>query len=113
MKLIVAIIQPHKLDDVKEKLNRTEIYRLTVFDVQGYGQQKGHKEIYRGQEITRLVHKKQLEIAVNDPFVDSTIDAICEAARTDGGKIGDGKSFVLPMEECARIRTGERGDGAV
>ena len=113
MKYIVAIIQPHKVEEVKESLNNHEIYRLTVGDVQGYGQQKGFKEVYRGSEKVRMVRKVRIEIAVNDEFVNSAIDALCEAARTSGGKIGDGKIFVLPMDDCIRIRTGERGSGAI
>ena len=113
MKYIIAIIQPHKVEEVKESLNNHEIYRLTVGDVQGYRQQKRFKEVYRGSEKVRMVRKVRVEIAVNDEFVASAIDALCEAARTNGGKIGDGKIFVLPMEECVRIRTGERGSNAV
>ncbi len=113
MKYIVAIIQPHKLEEVKDTLNKNEIYRLTVGDVQGYGQQKGYKEVYRGTELVRMVRKVRLEIAVNDEYVDSAIDAICDAARSEGGRIGDGKIFVLPMDECVRIRTGERGASAI
>jgi len=114
MKLIIAIIQPHKLDDVKMALDKHEIYRLTVSDVQGFGQQKGFKEVYRGKEFTvNLLRKVRLEIAVNDQFVKPTVEAILESAKTDGGKIGDGKIFVLPMEECIRIRTGEKGSSAI
>lgn len=113
MKYIIAIIQPHKVEEVKESLNNHEIYRLTVGNVQGYGQQKGFLEVYRGTEKVRMVRKVRVEIAINDEFVDAAIDALCEAARTNGGKIGDGKIFVLPMEECVRIRTGERGPSAI
>ena len=114
MKLIIAIIQPHKLDEVKVKLNEAEVFRLTVSDVQGYGQQKGYREVYRGTEFTvNLLRKVRLEIAVNDEYVDSTIQAIEESAKTEGGKIGDGKIFILPMDEVIRIRTGERGKEAI
>ncbi|MCE9600271.1 MAG: P-II family nitrogen regulator [Spirochaetia bacterium] len=114
MKMVVAIIQPHKLDDVKEALKENEIFRLTVSDVQGYGQQKGFKEVYRGKEFTvNLIRKVRLEIAVNDAFVDKTVKAILKAAKTDGGKIGDGKIFIMPMEECIRIRTEEKGSDAI
>jgi nitrogen regulatory protein PII len=114
MKLIVAIIQPHKLEEVKNELTKNEIYRLTVSDVQGYGQQKGNTEVFRGHEYTvNLLRKVRLEIAVNDDFVKPTIDAILKAAKTGDGKIGDGKIFVLPVEEVIRIRSGERGSKAV
>ena len=114
MKLVIAIIQPHKLDEVKVALNKQEIERLTVSDVQGYGRQKGHTEVYRGTEFqVNLIRKVRLEIAVNDEFVEPTIDAIIGAARTDGGSIGDGKIFVTPLDEVIRIRTGERGSDAI
>lgn len=114
MKLIIAIIQPHKLDDVKVALNKNEIFRLTVSDVQGYGQQKGFKEVYRGAEFTvNLIRKVRLEIAVNDNFVDPTVKALLESARTDGGKVGDGKIFIVPLEDVIRIRTGEKGKDAI
>ncbi len=114
MKLVVAIIQPHKLEEVKNELTKNEIYRLTVSDVQGYGQQKGKTEVFRGHEYTvNLLRKVRLEIAVNDEFVKPTIDAILRAAKTGDGKIGDGKIFVLPVEEVIRIRNGERGKAAI
>jgi nitrogen regulatory protein P-II 1 len=115
MKLIIAIIQPSKLEAVKEALSRVEVYRLTVSDVQGFGRQKGHTEVYRGQEFTlNLLRKVELQIAVNEAFVQPTIDAIVEGARSGPeGKIGDGKIFVLPLEDCIRIRTGERGPEAI
>ena len=115
MKLILAIIQPSKLEAVKEALNRVEVFRLTIVDVQGFGRQKGHSEVYRGHELTvNLLRKVQLQIAVNDDFVEPTIKAIIKGGRTgEKGEIGDGKIFVLPMDDCVRIRTGERGREAI
>lgn len=115
MKLIIAIIQPSKLEAVKEALSKVEVYRLTVSDVQGFGRQKGHTEVYRGQEFTvNLLRKIELQIAVNEGFVQPTINAIIEGARSSpDGKIGDGKIFILPLEDCIRIRTGERGSEAI
>ncbi len=115
MKLIEAIIQPSRLEAVKEALSEVEVVRLTVCDVQGFGRQKGHTEIYRGHEYTvNLLRKVKLEIAVNDDFVEPTIQAIVRAGRSgEEGQIGDGKIFVLPLEDCIRIRTGERGPEAI
>ena len=115
MKLIIAIIQPSKLEDVKAALCKVEVVRLTIMDVQGFGRQKGQTEVYRGREITvNLLRKVQLQIAVNDNFVEPTINAIIAGGRTgDEGQIGDGKIFVLPLEDCIRIRTGERGPEAI
>ena len=114
MKLIIAIIQPHKLEEVKAELAKNEIFRLTVSDVQGYGQQKGKTEVYRGHEYqVNLIRKVKLEIAVNDDFVKPTVDAILRSAKTGEGKIGDGKIFILPLEEVIRIRTGERGSSGI
>jgi nitrogen regulatory protein P-II 2 len=115
MKLILAIIQPSKLDAVKAALNKVEVFRLTVVDVQGFGRQKGQSEIYRGHEFTvNMLRKVQLQIAVNEDFVEPTVNAIIEAARTgDEGRIGDGKIFILPLEDVVRIRTGERGPEAI
>lgn len=115
MKLILAVIQPSKLDAVKEALSRVEVFRLTVVDVQGFGRQQGQSEVYRGHELTvNMLRKVQLQIAVNEDFVEPTITAIVEAARTGPeGRIGDGKIFVLPLEDCLRIRTGERGPEAI
>ncbi len=115
MKLILAIIQPSKLDDVKAALSKVEVVRLTIMDVQGFGRQKGQTEVYRGREISvNLLRKVQLQIAVNDEFVQPTIDAIIEGGRSGGeGQLGDGKIFVLPLEDCVRIRTGERGPEAI
>ena len=115
MKLIIAIIQPSKLEDVKSALSEVEVVRLTIMDVQGFGRQKGQTEMYRGREITlNLLRKVQLQIAVNDAFVEPTINAIIRGGRTgDSGQIGDGKIFVLPLDDCIRIRTGERGTEAI
>ncbi len=112
MKLIIAIIQPHKLEDVLQELDKNEIYLKTVSHVLGCGRQKGQTEVYRGRKETgNLLKKVRLEIAVNENFVQSTIDAIMKGAKT--GKIGDGKIFVLDLPECIRIRTGERGGNAI
>ncbi|MFO0959309.1 MAG: P-II family nitrogen regulator [Isosphaeraceae bacterium] len=115
MKLIIAVIQPTKLEAVKESLSQVEVYRLTVTEVQGFGRQKGYTEIYRGHEFTvNLLRKVELQIAVNEDFVEPTVQAIVRAAKTGPeGKIGDGKIFVLPLEDCIRIRTGERGPEAI
>ena len=115
VKLIIAIIQPNKLESVKEALSEVEVFRLTVLDVQGFGRQRGHAETYRGHEIAvNLLRKVQLQIAVNDDFVEPTIAAIIKGGRSgETGEIGDGKIFVLPLEECVRIRTGERGHEAI
>jgi nitrogen regulatory protein P-II 2 len=115
MKLIIAIIQPTKLEAVKAALTEVEVFRLTVMDCQGFGRQKGQTEVYRGHEIAvNLLRKVQLQIAVNDEFVEPTIDAIIKGGRTGtAGEIGDGKIFVLPLDDCIRIRTGERGGEAI
>lgn len=112
MKLIVAYIQPQKLNDVKQSLYSKEVYRLSVTNALGCGQQKGFHENYRGVDVeVNLLKKVRLEVAVNDEFVQSTIDAIVKGAKT--GTIGDGKIFVLPIEECVRIRTDETGAEAI
>jgi nitrogen regulatory protein P-II 2 len=112
MKLIIAIIQPHKLDVVMKALDEKEIHLKTVTNVLGCGRQKGVSEVYRGvREAGNLIKKVRLEIAVNESFVEATIEAIRNAACT--GKIGDGKIFVLDLAECVRIRTGERGNEAI
>jgi nitrogen regulatory protein P-II 1 len=115
MKLIIAIIQPSKLEDVKAALTDVEVFRLTVVDCQGFGRQRGQTEMYRGREFTvNLLRKVQLQIAVNDDFVDRTVEAILTAGRSgEQGEIGDGKIFVLPLDDCIRIRTGERGNEAI
>ena len=115
MKLVVAIVQPSRLEAVKESLSKVEVFRLTVGDVQGLGRQKGHTEVYRGHEYqVNLLRKVKLEIAVNDEFVEPTVAAIIKGGRTgQEGKIGDGKIFVLPMDDVIRIRTGERGSEAI
>lgn len=115
MKYIIAIVQPSRLEAVKEALSKVEVFRLTVSDVQGLGRQKGHTEVYRGHEYqVNLIRKVKLEIAVNEDFVEPTIDAILKGAKTgEEGKIGDGKIFVLPLDEVIRIRTGERGSEAI
>jgi len=113
MKLIVAYIQPDKLNAVKEELFKAEVFKVSVIpNALGCGQQKGYTEAYRGH-ITEvnLRMKTRLEIGVNDKFVKPTIDAIIKGART--GKIGDGKIFIVPLEECIRIRTGETGNDAI
>lgn len=112
MKLIIAIIQPHKLDDVRDELYKAEVNLMTVSEVLGHGRQKGVTEIYRGaKEMGNFLRKIRLEIAVNDSFVKPAIDAILKGAKT--GETGDGKIFVLPLEETVRIRTGERGGPAI
>lgn len=112
MKLIIAIIKPFKLSDVKESLAQAGIEGMTVTDVKGFGRQKGHTEIYRGSEYTvDFLPKVRIEIAVVDELVGAALAAVASAART--GKIGDGKIFVLPLEEVVRIRTDERGEAAV
>ena len=114
MKLITAIIREVKLEEVREALIQAEITRITVSRVSGHGQQV-KEEIYRGQRvIPNLIPKIRLEIAVNEDFVDCTVDTIIEAARTnEKGVVGDGKIFISPLEECIRIRTGERGGKAI
>jgi nitrogen regulatory protein P-II 1 len=112
MKKIEAIIKPFKLDDVKEALNEIGIKGMTISEVKGYGRQKGHKEIYRGAEyIVDFIPKVKLEIIIDAAQVDEVVDRIRNAANT--GKIGDGKIFVLPVEEVIRVRTGERGKEAI
>jgi nitrogen regulatory protein P-II 1 len=112
MKLIVALIQPHKLPDVKKALYDDEIYKMTVVNALGSGQQKGYSEEYLGKiEEVNLRKKLRLEIAVSDEFVEKTIKAIIKGAQT--GRIGDGKIFVIDLQQCIRIRTGERGAIAI
>jgi len=112
MKLIIAMIQPYKLPDVKKELFNNEIYKMTVTNVLGCGQQKGYTETYRGViHKVNLLKKVRLEIAVNEDFVEPTIEAIKKGAYT--GNIGDGKIFVLDLARCIRIRTGEEGGEAI
>ena len=112
MKLITAIIQPEKLQDVKEALFKANISKMTVSNVRGCGQQGGYSESYRGAIVeVNLLSKVKIEVAVNDEFVKPTIDSIIKCART--GKIGDGKIFVTTLDECIRIRTGETGNSAI
>ena len=115
MKLIIAIIQPDKLEAVQNALVSVDVFRLTVLEIRGFGRQLGFTEVYRGTEFkVNLLKKLQLEIAVNDDFVEPTVEAIIKAGRTEpDGEIGDGKIFILPLEECVRIRTGERGMSAI
>ncbi len=115
MKLIIAIIQPNRLESVKAALSEVEVFRLTVMDCQGFGRQKGQTEIYRGPDFAaNLLRKVQLQIAVNEDFVEPTISAIIRGGRSgDKGEIGDGKIFIVPLEDCVRIRTGERGSEAI
>ncbi len=112
MKKIEAVIKPFKLDEVREALTNLGCSGLTVTEVKGFGRQKGHTELYRGAEYTvDFFPKVKVEVVVADELVDKAIDAIIKAART--GKIGDGKIFVLPVEQVTRIRTGETGNDAI
>ncbi|MFW6180508.1 MAG: P-II family nitrogen regulator [Spirochaetota bacterium] len=112
MKLVIAYIQPHRLNDVKQELYRNEVYKVSVTNALGCGQQKGFHESYRGVDIeVNLLKKVRLEIAVNDSFLERTVDGIVRGART--GEIGDGKIFILDLPECIRIRSGETGSTAI
>ncbi len=112
MKKIEAIIKPFKLDDVREALNELGLQGMTITEVKGYGRQKGHKEIYRGAEyLVDFIPKIKLEMVVATDRVDEVVETISSAANT--GKIGDGKIFVLPVEQAIRVRTGETGDDAI
>jgi nitrogen regulatory protein P-II 1 len=112
MKKIEAIIKPFKLDEVKEKLNEIGVKGMTVVEVKGYGRQKGHKEIYRGAEYqVDFIPKIKIEIVIGAEMVEKVIETIAAAANT--GKIGDGKIFVLPVDQAVRVRTGERGADAI
>ncbi|MFO7963258.1 MAG: P-II family nitrogen regulator [Desulfobacterales bacterium] len=112
MKKIEAIIKPFKLDDVKEALNEIGIQGMTITEVKGYGRQKGHKEIYRGAEyVVDFIPKIKIEIIVDSDFAPQVVEKIREAANT--GKLGDGKIFVLPVEDVIRVRTGEKGTDAL
>lgn len=112
MKLIIAYIQPHKLEDVKKSLTQADVAKMSVTNSLGCGAQKGYHESYRGVQFdVNLLKKVRLEIAVNEAYVEKTIDAIISAART--GEIGDGKIFIMDLVECIRIRTGEKGKDAI
>ncbi len=112
MKIIMAVIKPFKLDEVREALTAVGVQGLTVSEVKGYGRQKGHTEIYRGAEYAvSFLPKLKIEVAVNSDQVDQVVDAICGAAKT--GEIGDGKVFVYPIEHAVRIRTGEKDNEAL
>jgi nitrogen regulatory protein P-II 1 len=118
MKLIIAIIRPERLQAVQDALQKTldegDNYRLTVASVDGHGRATGETEYFRGQEVrTRMAQRTQITIGVNDDYVDRAIDAIVSAARSPNGEVGDGKIFVLPLEQVVRIRTGERGGSAI
>ena len=113
MKLVTAIIQPDKLNEVHEALVRAEIFRITVSRCTGHGQAQD-EDLYRGQKVVpNLSNKVRIDIACNDEFVDPAINAILQAAKHDTGQVGDGKIYVTPLEECVRIRTGERGSKAI
>lgn len=112
MKKIEAIIKPFKLDDVKEALQEIGLQGITVVEARGFGRQKGHTELYRGAEyVVDFLPKVKIEVIVDDPMVEKTVEAIMNAAQT--GRIGDGKIFISPIEEVIRIRTGERGPNAI
>ena len=112
MKLIIAIIQPDRLDEVRNELYKAEVNLMTVSEVLGHGRQKGVTEVYRGvREMGNMLRKIRLEIAVNDDFVEATLKALVKGART--GEVGDGKIFVMNLDQCIRIRTGETGGQAI
>ena len=112
MKLVIAVIKPFKLDEVREALSSIGVQGITATEVKGFGRQKGHTELYRGAEyVVDFLPKIKLEIAVSDSFVDNTIETILKTAST--GKIGDGKIFVLDLQEAIRVRTGEKGEEAL
>ncbi len=115
MKMIKAIIRPEKLDAVQQALAACDVHLMTVSDVRGCGRQRGFTEVYRAQQNqVRLLPKLQLEIAINDQFLESAIEAIVTAGRTgDSGKVGDGKIFILPLDDCIQIRTGETAEVAI
>ena len=115
MKLIIAIVQPHDLDVIKRQLNRIDVTRLTILDCEGFGRQQGKTDVLGADEVEMNLRRKvQLQIAVNDEFVEPTIEAIVAGAKSgDDGTIGDGKIFVVPLDDCIRVRTGERGPEAI
>ena len=112
MRLIVAYIQPERLNDVKQALYKAKVYKISVTNALGCGEEKGYHEVYRGVDIeVTLLKKVRVEVAVNEDFVEPTVQAIIAGAKT--GAIGDGKIFIMPLEDCVRIRTGERGHDAI
>jgi nitrogen regulatory protein P-II 2 len=112
MKLVIAVIKPFKLDEVRDALTRIGVHGMTVNEVKGYGRQKGHMEIYRGAEYAvNFLPKLRIEVAVSSEQIDQVTEAVTAAAKT--GQIGDGKIFVMPLEQAVRIRTGETGDSAL
>ncbi len=115
MKLVTAVIRPEKLESVRRALAESDVYLMTITEVQGFGRQRGVVEVYRGQELEeRFLPKLKIELAVNDAFVGATIEAIVSGARTgETGDVGDGKIFVMPLDDCIRIRTGESGPSAI
>ena len=115
MKLIIALIQPHRLEAVKRELQQRDIHRLTVMDASGYGRQKGQMKFFRGQELdSTLINKIEIQVAVNEEFVEKTVEGIMAGARTEeGGAVGDGKIFVTPLDEVIRISDGTRGSEAI
>ncbi|MCB1175256.1 MAG: P-II family nitrogen regulator [Leptospiraceae bacterium] len=115
MKMIIALIQPHRLDAVKRELNARQIERLTVLNASGYGRQKGQLQYFRGHQIdSNLIDKIEIQVACNEKFVQSCIDGIIAGARTDDqGQTGDGKIFVIPLEQCIRISDGTSGREAI
>jgi nitrogen regulatory protein P-II 2 len=114
MKMVTAIIKPFKLDDVREALSEIGVTGITATEVKGFGRQKGHTELYRGAEYTvDFLPKVKLEIAISDNQVESVVETVSTSAKSDGGKIGDGKIFVTSIEQVVRIRTGETGQVAL
>jgi len=112
MKKVEAIIKPHKLEDVKEALTAVGISGMSVTEIKGFGRQQGHTELYRGAEyVIDFIPKLKIEVVIPDELVEKVVEAIIKAANT--GKIGDGKIFIIPVEDAIRIRTGERGDSAL
>lgn len=112
MKFVIAVIPHHKLEELKTELAKVDVTRMTIMDVRGYGRQKGHKEVFRGQEIMiNFVNKLEVQIAVNDEFLKPTVDTILKVCYS--GQAGDGKIFVLPLEETHRISTKETGKTAI
>jgi nitrogen regulatory protein P-II 2 len=112
LKLVIAIIKPFRLDDVRAALSEIGIQGMTVCEIKGFGRQKGHTELYRGAEyVVDYIPKVKIEIAIDDDRLDAVIDAVIDSART--GKIGDGKIFVMPLENAVRVRTGETGASAL